>query len=108
MPNPLQDLPSVDRVLSDQRVQRLVEEYSHQAVSDLVRAQLQEARSVLKDGHRAPSVDQVVLSVKERAGVQWNRWPRPVINATGVILHTNLGRAPLSRDSLEAIGLPGR
>ena len=96
-------LPSVDRVLSDERVQRLVDEYSHQAVLELVRVRLDEARGTIKEGRRAPGIDEVVASVEERAASRWHAWPYPVINATGVILHTNLGRAPLSDEAIEAI-----
>ena len=103
MTTPFRDLPSVDHVLADRRIQRLIEEYSHEAVIGLVRTEIEAARGALKNGHQAPAVDQVVLSVEERAAARWRPWPRPVINATGVILHTNLGRAPLSRDALKAI-----
>ena len=41
-------LPAVDRVLSDRRVRRLVKEYSHGAVQELIRAQLDEARAATK------------------------------------------------------------
>ena len=98
------ELPSVDRVLSDRRVRELIEEYSHQAVLDLVRSHLEEARSAIKNGGRAPGLEEVVDAVTERVSRQWHRWPTPVINATGVILHTNLGRAPLSREAIDAIG----
>ena len=97
-------LPAVDRVLSDRRVRRLVNEYSHGAVLELVRAQLDEARAAVRDGQDVVGLEQVVLSVEERATAQWRLGPTPIINATGVILHTNLGRAPLSAQAVEAIG----
>ena len=97
------DLPSVDTVLSDGRIQRLVEQSSRPAVLDLVRAQLDAAREEVRSGRRAPAVDEVVSAVEERAAERWRPWPGPVINATGVILHTNLGRAPLSHAALKAI-----
>ena len=102
------DLPSVDRVLADRRVHRLVGEYSHEAVLEFVRGHLDEAREGIKDGRTAPSVDQVVVAVQEQAASRWQPWPSPVINATGVVLHTNLGRAPLSHDALEAVGHAAR
>ena len=104
----LRNLPSVDRVLSDRRVQKLVEEYSHPAVLDLVRAQLDDARGRIGNGTQAPDLDQVVASVEERAASSWRERPGAVINATGVVLHTNLGRAPLSTESLEAIDRASR
>ena len=95
-------LPSVDTVLSDQRIQRLIADYSRAAVLDLVRAQLSDAREAVHDGREAQDIGQVVDGVARRAGLDWQSWPAPVINATGVVLHTNLGRAPLSREAIEA------
>ena len=97
------ELPSVDRVLSDQRIKTLVDEYSHQAVLDLVRTQLDDARYAIREGHPTPNLDAVVTAIQENATSRWHTWPSPVINATGVILHTNLGRAPLSGEAIEAI-----
>ena len=97
------ELPSVDRVLSDERIRRLVEKNSRPAVVDLVREELEEARGVVKSGGPAPAIDEVVSAIEGRAAARWRPWPGPVINATGVILHTNLGRAPLSGDALQAI-----
>ena len=96
-------MPSVDSVLSDARIRRLVEKNSRPAVLDLVREELEEARSGVRSGGRAPAIEEVVSGVEERAAVRWRRWPDAVINATGVILHTNLGRAPLSSNALRAV-----
>jgi L-seryl-tRNA(Ser) seleniumtransferase len=97
------DLPSVDLVLSDGRIQRLVEQSSRPAVLELVRAQLEEARDAIGSGRRAATVEEVVSAVEARAATRWRAWPNAVINATGVILHTNLGRAPLSGAALRAV-----
>ena len=95
-------LPSVDTVLSDQRIQRLIADYSRASVLDLVRAQLSDAREAVRDGRNAQDIDQVVDGVARRADLDWQSWPAPLINATGVVLHTNLGRAPLSPEAIEA------
>ena len=108
MTNKLRGLPGVDRVLSDRRVKSLVEEYSRQAVLGLVRDQLEEARAAVKGGQDPPGLDELVSAVQQRATSRWRSWPSPVINATGVILHTNLGRAPLSAQALEAIDRAAR
>ena len=104
----LRDLPSVQRVLSEGRVQRLVELYSHDAVVELVRSVLDAARQAVRAGDEAPAVDEVAASVEDRAAASWRPWPNHVVNATGVILHTNLGRAPLSKESLAAVERAGR
>ena len=97
------DLPSVNEVLTDQRLQALVEEYSHTAVLELTRAELDDARNTIKGGQPAPALDELVVAIEQRAASRWRPWPKQVINATGVVLHTNLGRAPLSDKAMEAI-----
>ena len=96
-------LPSVDRVLSDGRVQQLIDRYSRPAVLGLVRTQLEEARDAVRNGSQVVAFDELVGAIEERAASWWRAGPGPVINATGVILHTNLGRAPLSREAVDAI-----
>ena len=103
MTTPFSSLPSVDRVISDERVQRLMESFSREAVADLVRAELDQARRAIADGGGTTSFDELVHTVEESASARWRPWPGPVINATGVILHTNLGRSPLSAESIEAV-----
>ena len=60
MSSEFRSLPSVDAVLSDRRVRRLVEEYSHGAVLGLVRARLDDARGAIADGGSAPGLDELV------------------------------------------------
>ena len=99
----LRDLPSVDRVLSREQVVRLIERYSRRAVTDLVRAELEACREAIGVGGPVPALADIAAAVERRAADRWKEWPGAVINATGVILHTNLGRAPLSRAALDAI-----
>lgn len=98
------DLPSVDRVLSNSRVKNFIDEYSHNTVLVLVRKTLDQARTAINNGHSPPSLDQVVEIVSNLVSCTWKQGPIRVINATGVIIHTNLGRSPLSQESLTAIG----
>ena len=99
----LRGLPSVDRVLAHPAVQRLTELYLREMVVDLVRRHLEGVRTTLRQqGGPAPGVDEVAQEVAAEATAMWRPSPRRVINATGVIIHTNLGRSPLSQDALEA------
>ena len=102
MTSEYRSLPSVDRLISDPRIQRLVDSYSRDAVLELVRDHLEQVRSSIGNGSRAVSFDEMVESIEKDASKTWQLWPRPLINATGVIIHTNLGRAPLSNDAVEA------
>jgi len=103
MKSDLRNLPSVDRLISDERIQRLQERYSHEFVLQVVRQNLDEVRFHIGQGEPAPSFDQLVESICRRIDSAVTPSMRPVINATGVILHTNLGRAPLSKEATAAM-----
>ena len=92
----LRDLPSVDSMLADPR---LASE-PHALVVEAARAALEQARAEIRSG-RDPG-DPVELCLTELAAA---RRPslRRVLNATGVLIHTNLGRAPLAAAALERV-----
>ena len=98
----LRNLPSVESVLSSRRIRTLTEEYQRDWVANLVRQQIEEARDEIRMGSKAPSQEEIADSVANRVQLLSRMYPRPVINATGVIIHTNLGRTPLSLDAMEA------
>ena len=108
MDSSFRHLPSVDRLISDQRMQRLEEEYSHHFVLQIVRQHLEEVRLHIAQGEPAPSFDQLVESICERLDSLAEPSLRPLINATGVLLHTNLGRAPLSQEAVVAMELSAK
>jgi len=101
-------LPSVDRVLSDKRVKCLLDEYPHDLVVDVVRQQLDEERASIAQGDDASGFDAIVESVCSEVAALVAPRPRPVINATGVIIHTNIGRAPLSQEAVRAMEAASR
>jgi L-seryl-tRNA(Ser) seleniumtransferase len=96
-------LPSVDRLLSDERLKLFEKSYSRPLVLDLVRQLLEDSRLSIARGEPAPSFDELVESICARIQSLAQPSLLPVINATGVILHTNLGRAPLSRETIAAM-----
>jgi len=104
MTNLLRDLPSVEQLLQTPRVADLVTAYGRPLTIDALRLSLNETRDSVRAGLATlPSRDDLI----SRAEAILSEWTRPtlqpVINATGVILHTNLGRAPLSRAATEAM-----
>lgn len=103
MNDSLRHLPSVDRLISDGRIRELGEVYSHDTIVDVVRRHLDEIRLSLSRGDPCPSFDEMTNAVVARIQLIAGIGPRRVINATGVILHTNLGRAPLSPDAITAV-----
>ncbi|MBI2940558.1 MAG: L-seryl-tRNA(Sec) selenium transferase [Chloroflexi bacterium] len=91
-------LPSVDRLLTLPPVQNLLAGESHAAIVDAARAVIAEARQAIAAGAPSPPPEQLAQRVVERVAARREPHLRPVINATGVIIHTNLGRAPLAPD----------
>lgn len=96
-------LPSVDRVLSDERIRQLEKTYPHTLLLNLVRQDLKQERVSIASGRPCPSIDEIVESICAQLGALEKSSLRPLVNATGVILHTNLGRALLSKDAVEAM-----
>ncbi len=103
MSSPFRQLPSVDRLLSEQVIQELVPQVGHGTAVRLARALLDEARAAIRRGEPPPDTPTLIGSLRERLLVAARPSLRPVINATGVIIHTNLGRAPLSEAARAAV-----
>ena len=96
-------LPSVDRLVGHPGVQAALDQLPHETVTDLARRELEAARAAVGGGAPAPTADALAVRIAQRALELARPRPRAVINATGVIIHTNLGRAPLSADALRAV-----
>ncbi|HEX16005.1 MAG TPA: L-seryl-tRNA(Sec) selenium transferase, partial [Deltaproteobacteria bacterium] len=100
----LRQIPRVDELLEEGPVKDLLLRYPRKVVLEGVRKVLDELRARIRKGREEgidrPRIVQHILQEVERAG---RPHLRRVINATGVVLHTNLGRAPLSRRALERL-----
>jgi len=99
----LRQLPSVDRLLARSETAMLIEAHGRSLTTDAIRASIEMARSTIKEGGAASDEARLI----DHASHLLREWarprPRPVVNATGVIIHTNLGRAPLSKAALAAM-----
>ncbi len=69
----------------------------------MAREALDAARAAIAAGDGAPAFDAIVRDITRRIELQVRSPLRPLINATGVIIHTNLGRAPLALEAIEAM-----
>ncbi|MDE2779044.1 MAG: L-seryl-tRNA(Sec) selenium transferase [Chloroflexota bacterium] len=98
----LRNIPSVERVVSSDLLSREVRAYSRDWIVSLVRLQLDKARAEVREGANAPSAEEVARATRQLLDNMNRPAPVPVINATGVVIHTNLGRAPLSRSATDA------
>ncbi|MFN3190168.1 MAG: L-seryl-tRNA(Sec) selenium transferase [Aureliella sp.] len=107
----LRALPAVDRVLLEPSVELLLEHVSRAQCTAWIRGAIAEMRqrmSASSDGQPLLSdattiMEKVVSQVHIRAASEGLRQFRPVINGTGTLLHTNLGRAPLAPRAAEAM-----
>ena len=95
----LRKLPSVEQVLELDALQPEIDRYSRPLVTGSIREVLAETRRRIGGGGACPPPDVLLRSVKEHLGRRWPGFLSPVINGTGVILHTNLGRATLSAEA---------
>ena len=105
----LRSLPSVDKLLSTKTSAELIAKFGRTLVLDALRTTLDEIRTKhsAKDTEAIPPAETIL-------NLAWHHletWTKPtlysVINATGVILHTNLGRAPLSKSTQKAMSAIG-
>ena len=102
--NDLSQIPSVDQILSTEQGISLVGIYGHQATVDAVRVCLDLVRQdILKSGSEVPDLEALLKLTADLLNDRLKPTLVPVINASGVIIHTNLGRAPLSEASLKAV-----
>src|SRR5438477_1576826 len=101
----LRQIPSIDELLAQPRLAALSRRVDRNLVVEVARAVLADLRSRIAGdsnwtalGLNAASVEELISNEVERI---LSRSLQPVINATGVILHTNLGRAPLTETALD-------
>ena len=94
-------LPSVNSLLEHPEIQTIIIRKSRSFVTDIIREILKTCRD--SETIDPPSVDDLVLLINNRVTSLANLYPQTVINASGVILHTNLGRAPLSNATTKII-----
>ncbi len=98
--NPLSELPSVDRLLAREEIRTLVERHGRPLVLAAARAAVARAREEIGAGYEPGDIGARVLYELDalvRPGL------RRVLNATGVVIHTNLGRAPLAPEALARV-----
>ncbi|HVL90423.1 MAG TPA: L-seryl-tRNA(Sec) selenium transferase [Actinomycetota bacterium] len=99
----LRKIPQVDAVLRDDAVRGVAALLGEAAAARLVRDAIAAARAAAQKGTEPPSAAAMATEIAARATALHGSRLRRAVNATGVILHTNLGRAPLSREAIAAV-----
>ena len=104
----LRKLPSVDTLLKDPDLENYIAEVGRKVVTDSIRQAVEEVREHIL-ATKAPEIDeekihkQIIDDTKHRLEAMMRPYYRRVINATGIILHTGLGRAVLPSQALRQI-----
>jgi len=107
--DPRRSLPSLDRLLSSAEALASVEEWGRVAFAEALRSVLDETRERLAAGESGAAASapealaDPVAAARELLRRRSRHGLRRVLNGTGVVLHTNLGRAPLAREALDAL-----
>src|SRR5690242_11875150 len=99
----LRKLPKVDRLLEAADRAGHVRRVGHGAVMEAIRGDLERIRAEIQAGGSCPPPEAIERQVLARLEAAAKGSLRPVVNATGVVVHTNLGRAPLSGAAIEAM-----
>ena len=99
----LSRLPDVQQVLERDDAAEAVATFGEQPVARAVAEELQAARARVQQGGPVPRADEIVVAAAARLAAHRGRRLSRVVNATGVVLHGNLGRAPLSGAARAAV-----
>ena len=103
---PHRAIPSVERLLQAPAAVPLLARWRRERIVDTIRLVLADVRRALDTGGTVPA-DEVLLTRVEASLATAPRLTR-VVNASGIVLHTNLGRAPLAAPAVEAVVLAAR
>ena len=99
----LRVLPSVEKILQSVAGRNLVDQYGRGLCLFAIRSTLDEVRLNYSRNRDLPNMREIIECARETLERKLNPSMVSVINATGVIIHTNLGRAPLSRSAIKAM-----
>jgi L-seryl-tRNA(Ser) seleniumtransferase len=101
---PYRDIPSIEQLRQRAAIRPLEERFGHGTVVDALRAETDGIRARMARGDTPPDIaDAIEEGLIRRLNTEHAASLRGVLNATGVIIHTNLGRAPLSRAAVERV-----
>ena len=100
-------IPSVDYLLNQEKCSELQKVYGRHLVTQVIRQQLSLIRKDFLDKElsRIPSTREIVETIETTINHLQNQSLKPVLNLTGTLIHTNLGRSPLAQEAINALVL---
>ncbi|MCK4358681.1 MAG: L-seryl-tRNA(Sec) selenium transferase [Candidatus Cloacimonetes bacterium] len=99
----LKRIPGVDKLLNQPEILKLKEKFGLELVTYAIRQILEQIRAKVLQGEKAWDTDQIIQKVLSYISIVSEKSLKPVVNATGIVLHTNLGRAPLGKAVLKEL-----
>ena len=100
-------IPKVDILLEEQEIQNLIDVYGREFVMDVIREEMDALRTFIgkceEEEEAKVQIGMLTQNIKRHAGKLHEPNMKMVINGTGTVLHTNLGRAPISKEHVERL-----
>ena len=100
-------IPKVDILLEEQEIQDLIDVYGREFVMDVIREEMDALRTFIgkceQEEKAKAQIGMLTQNIKRHAGKLHEPNMKMVINGTGTVLHTNLGRAPISKEHVERL-----
>jgi len=101
--NELRKIPGVDTLKKTSKIKELISEFGEELTVFSIRQVLDKVRESVLQGKRIPSEDKMLAMISQRINNIGSQSLKPMINATGIVLHTNLGRAPLGKQLTDEV-----
>ncbi|MFH0867515.1 MAG: L-seryl-tRNA(Sec) selenium transferase [Bacteroidota bacterium] len=99
----LSHIPGVDKLLNQKEIKLLIKNYGRELITFSIRQTLDNFRKEILKGTNAPALSEIINHVLTETVCIANGSLKSVINATGVIIHTNLGRAPFGKEMVNEV-----
>lgn len=101
-------IPKVDELLEDEKIKELLDEIPRKIVLESIREETNKIRELIKEGNKTEEsirkrIENLSNKIQERSLEKDRLKLRRVVNATGTIIHTNLGRSPMNKEIMENI-----
>jgi len=103
MQQELKKIPGVDKLLNLVEIKEFEKKYGKELITFSIRQVLKKLREKVQNGKKTDKIEIILENIKTQISLISEKSLKPMINATGIVLHTNLGRAPLGKEILKEL-----